>query len=55
MFYFNSTAELYRYFVSQSSEFCRRNASCCFSTSNTKGKRNFVTDLVRKILDTHSN
>jgi hypothetical protein len=24
---------LYRYFVSQSSEFCRRNPFCCFSTS----------------------
>jgi hypothetical protein len=34
----NSTAlchyvQLYRYFVSQSSEFCRHNPSCCFSTS----------------------
>jgi hypothetical protein len=26
-------AELYRYFVSQSSEFCRHNPLCCFSTS----------------------
>jgi len=25
--------QLYRYFVSQSSEFCRRNNLCCFSTS----------------------
>jgi len=25
--------QLYRYFVSQSSEFCRHNPSCCFSTS----------------------
>jgi hypothetical protein len=25
--------QLYRYFVSQSSEFCRRNTLCCFSTS----------------------
>jgi hypothetical protein len=25
--------QLYRYFVSQSSEFCRRNPLCCFSTS----------------------
>jgi len=24
---------LYRYFVSQSSEFCRHNPLCCFSTS----------------------
>jgi hypothetical protein len=27
--------------VSQSSEFCRHNPLCCFSTSNTKGKRIF--------------
>jgi hypothetical protein len=25
--------QLYRYFVVQSSEFCRHNPSCCFSTS----------------------
>jgi len=25
--------QLYRYFVSQSSEFCRHNPLCCFSTS----------------------
>jgi hypothetical protein len=25
--------QLYRYFVSQSSEFCRHNTLCCFSTS----------------------
>jgi hypothetical protein len=25
--------QLYRYFVSQSSEFCRHNSLCCFSTS----------------------
>jgi hypothetical protein len=25
--------QLYRYFVSQSNEFCRHNALCCFSTS----------------------
>jgi len=30
--------QLYRYFVSQSSEFCRHNPLCCFSTSNTKDK-----------------
>jgi len=29
---------LYRYFVSQSSEFCLHNSLCCFSTSNTEGK-----------------
>jgi hypothetical protein len=33
--------QLYRYFVSQSSEFCSHNPLCCFSTSNTKGKRIF--------------
>jgi len=33
--------QLYRYFVSQSSEFCRHNPLCCFSTSNTKDKRIF--------------
>jgi hypothetical protein len=27
------------YFVSQSSEFCRQNPLCCFSTNSTKGKR----------------
>jgi hypothetical protein len=32
---------LYCYSVSQSSEFCRHNPLCCFSTSNTKGKRIF--------------
>jgi hypothetical protein len=37
----NSTALCYRYFVSQSSEFCRHNTLCCFSTSNTKSKRIF--------------
>jgi len=30
---------LYRYSVGQSSEFCHHNPLCCFSTSNTKGKR----------------
>jgi len=33
--------QLYRHFVSQSSEFCRHNPLCCFSTSSTKGKRIF--------------
>jgi len=33
--------QFYHYFVSQSSEFCRHNPLCCFSTSNTKGKRIF--------------
>jgi hypothetical protein len=32
---------VYRYFVSQSSEFCRHNLLCCFSRSNTKSKRVF--------------
>jgi hypothetical protein len=27
--------------MSESSEFCRHNPLCCFSTSNTKGKRIF--------------
>jgi hypothetical protein len=35
----------YRYFVSHSSEFCRHNPLCCFSTSNTKGKRIFLYRL----------
>jgi len=35
---------LYRYFVSQSSEFCRHNPLCCFPTSVY-----FVIDSVRKI------
>jgi hypothetical protein len=33
--------QLYCYFVSQSSKFCRHNPLCCFSTSNTKGKSTF--------------
>jgi hypothetical protein len=33
--------QLYRYFVSQSREFCRHNPLCCFSTNNTKGKHIF--------------
>jgi len=37
--------------VSQSSEFCCHNPLCCFSTSNTKGKRIFHYDSVRKLLD----
>jgi hypothetical protein len=35
----------YRYFMSQSSEFCSHNPLCCFSTSNTKGKRIFLYRL----------
>jgi hypothetical protein len=38
--------QLYRYFVSQSSEFCRRNPLCCFSTSVYRCY--FVIDSVRK-------
>jgi len=37
------------YFVIQSSEFCRHNPLCCFSTSVCCY---FVIDLVRKLLDT---
>jgi hypothetical protein len=37
--------QLYRYFVSQSSEFFPHNALCCFSTCNTKGKRIFRFQL----------
>jgi len=33
--------QFYRYFVSQSSEFRRHNPLCCFSTTNTKGRRIF--------------
>jgi hypothetical protein len=44
--------QLCRYSVSQPSEFCRHNPLCCFSTSNTKGKRIFRYDSVRKLLDT---
>jgi hypothetical protein len=40
--------QLYRYFVSQSSEFCRHNPLCCFSMSVYFY---FVIDSVRKLLD----
>jgi hypothetical protein len=40
--------QLYRYFVSQSSEFCRHNPLCCFSASVYFY---FVIDTVRKLLD----
>jgi len=46
--------QLYCYFVIQSSDFCRHNPSCCFSMTNTKGKRIFRYDSVRKALDTPS-
>jgi hypothetical protein len=46
---------LYRYFVSQYSEFCRHNPLCCFSTSVYCCKLiYFVIDSVRKLLDTTS-
>jgi len=40
--------QLYRYFVSQPSEFCRHNPLCCFSTSSTKGKHIFLYRLSPK-------
>jgi hypothetical protein len=43
--------QLYRYFVSQSSEFCHRSPLCCFSTSNTKGKSIFRYRLSPETLD----
>jgi len=46
--------QLYRYFVSQSGEFCCHGPLCCFSTSITKGKFIFRYDSVRKLLDTPS-
>jgi hypothetical protein len=39
--------QLYHYFVSQSSEFCRHNPLSCFSTINTKDMRIFPYDSVR--------
>jgi hypothetical protein len=38
---FCHSVQLYRYFVSQSSEFCSHNTLCCFLTSNTKDKHIF--------------
>jgi hypothetical protein len=52
--------QLYRYFVSQSSEFFRHNPLCCFSTSVycycccCRHRRLFRYDSVRKLLDTLS-
>jgi hypothetical protein len=40
-----------RYFVSHFSEFCRHNSLCCFSTSNTKGKRVFRYRLSPETLE----
>jgi len=45
--------QLYRYFVSRSSEFCHHNTLCFFSTS-VYCKRTFRYDSVRKVLDTPS-
>jgi hypothetical protein len=49
-----SALQLYRYFVRQSSEFCRHNPLCCFSASVHRCKRKFRYDSVRKLLDTPS-
>jgi hypothetical protein len=46
--------QLYRYFLSQSSEFCHHNPLCCFSTSVYCCKRIFRYDSARKLLDTPS-
>jgi len=43
--------QLFRYFVSQSSEFCRHNHLCCFWTSVYCCKHTFLYDSVRKHLD----
>jgi hypothetical protein len=45
---------LYRYFVSQSSEFCHHNPLCCFPTSVYCFYCLFSFDSVRKLLDTPS-
>jgi hypothetical protein len=45
--------QLYRYFVSQSSEFCRHNPLCCFLRS-IYCCCSFRYDSVRKLLDTPS-
>jgi hypothetical protein len=46
--------QLYRYFVSQSSEFCRYNPLCCFSMRVYFCCSYFVIDSVRKLTDTPS-
>jgi hypothetical protein len=43
----------YRYFVSQSSEFCRHNPSCCLSRTVYCCRRLFRCDSVRKLSDIH--
>jgi len=45
--------QLYHYFVSQSSEFCRHNPLCCFSTSVCCCCY-FVIDSVQKLFHTPS-
>jgi hypothetical protein len=46
--------QLYRYFVSQYSEFCRHNPLCCFSTRVYCCERIFRYRLSLEILDTPS-
>jgi len=53
--------QLYRYFVGQSSDFCRHNPLCCSSTSvyhhhhhHHHNHHHFVIDSGRKLLDIHS-
>jgi hypothetical protein len=46
--------QLYRYFVRQSSEFCRYNYLCCFSTSVIVISVYFIIDSARELLDTPS-
>jgi len=46
--------QLYRYFVSQSSEFCRHNPLCCSQLVFIVVSVYFVIDSVRKRLDTRS-
>jgi len=38
--------QLYRYFVSQSSEFCHHNPLCCFPTNSTECKCIFRYGLI---------
>jgi hypothetical protein len=44
--------QLYLYLVCQSSEFCRHNPLCCFSSVYFFVVVYFVIDSVRKLLDT---
>jgi hypothetical protein len=50
--YSGHEVKLYRYFMCQSSEFCRHNPLCCFSTSVCCCL--FRYDSVRKLLDIYS-